>query len=61
MGKRLHLIINETGELLAFKLTPGNVDDRKPVPDLTQDLIGKLFGAPLAAPEASRLHFPGVI
>ncbi len=22
-----------------------NVDDRKPVPDLTKDLIGKLFGA----------------
>ena len=43
-GFKLHLIINERGELLAFKLTPGNVDDRKPVPDLTQDLIGKLFG-----------------
>ena len=42
---KLHLIINNKGELLAFKLTPGNVDDRKPVPDLTQDLIGKLFGA----------------
>lgn len=38
------MIINDPGELLAFKLTPGNVDDRKPVPDLTQDLIGKLFG-----------------
>jgi len=22
-----------------------NVDDRKPVPDLTKDLIGKLFGS----------------
>lgn len=43
-GFKLHLIINERGELLAFKLTPGNVDDRKPVPDLTQDIIGKLFG-----------------
>ena len=30
--------------MLAFQLTPGNTDDRKPVPDLTQDLIGKLFG-----------------
>jgi hypothetical protein len=43
-GFKLHLIINEKGELLAFKLTPGNVDDRKPLPDLTQDLVGKLFG-----------------
>ena len=41
---KLHLIINDRGELLAFKLTPGNVDDRKPVPDMTQNLVGKLFG-----------------
>nr|WP_258003766.1 transposase [Fischerella thermalis] len=27
-----------------FPLTPANVDDRKPVPDMTKDLIGKLFG-----------------
>ncbi|GAB1538381.1 hypothetical protein NUACC21_10410 [Scytonema sp. NUACC21] len=38
------MIINDRGELLAFKLTPANVDDRQPVPDLTKDLIGKLFG-----------------
>ncbi len=43
-GFKLHLIINERGEILAFKLTPGNVDDRKPVPDLTQKIFGKLFG-----------------
>ncbi|MDJ0719000.1 MAG: IS982 family transposase, partial [Prochloraceae cyanobacterium] len=43
-GFKLHLIINERGELLAFKLTSGNTDDRKPVPDLTKDLVGKLFG-----------------
>ncbi len=43
-GFKLHLIINDRGELLAFKLTPANTDDRQPVPDLTQDLIGKLFG-----------------
>ncbi len=30
--------------MLAFKLTSGNTDDRKPVPDLTKDLVGKLFG-----------------
>jgi hypothetical protein len=42
-GFKLHLIINERGELLAFKLTAANVDDRAPVPDLTQGIIGKLF------------------
>jgi hypothetical protein len=30
-GFKLHLIINDKGELLAFKLTPANVDDRQPV------------------------------
>jgi hypothetical protein len=43
-GFKLHLIINDRGELLAVKLTPGNVDDRGPVPDMTQKLVGKLFG-----------------
>lgn len=43
-GFKLHLVINDKGELMAFKLTAGNVDDRKPVPDLVQKLIGKLFG-----------------
>lgn len=43
-GFKLHLIINERGELLALHLTTANTDDRKPVPDLTQDLMGKLFG-----------------
>ena len=43
-GFKVHLIINDHGELLAVALTPGNTDDRKPVPDMTQDLVGKLFG-----------------
>ncbi len=43
-GFKLHLIINDKGELLAFRLTPANVDDRKPVPDMTKKLTGKLFG-----------------
>jgi hypothetical protein len=36
--------VNDQGEILAFCLTPGNVDDRHPVPKLAQDLVGKLFG-----------------
>jgi len=43
-GFKLHLIINDQGELLAFKLTPANTDDRQPVPEMTQDIIGQLFG-----------------
>lgn len=43
-GFKLHLTIDERGELLAVQLTPGNVDARQPVPSLAQALIGKLFG-----------------
>lgn len=43
-GFKLHLIINELGEILAFKITQGNIDDRKTVPYLTKDLWGRLFG-----------------
>ncbi len=38
------MIINDRGEFLAFKLTPGNVDDRKPVLEMSKDIFGKLFG-----------------
>ncbi|WP_243458613.1 transposase [Nostoc sp. UIC 10630] len=44
-GFKLHLIIKNQGELIALKLTAANVDDRPPVPDMTQDIVGKLFGA----------------
>jgi len=30
--------------LLAIQLTPGNVDDRTPVPKMVKNLFGKLFG-----------------
>jgi len=43
-GFKLHLVINDKGELMAFQLTAGNVDDRKPVPNLVKTLIGKLVG-----------------
>lgn len=43
-GFKLHLVVNDCGELLAFYLTPGNVDDRQPVPHLAKSLFGKLFG-----------------
>jgi len=43
-GFKLHLIVNDQGELLAFHLTPGKVDDRKPVLKMVKGLFGKLFG-----------------
>jgi hypothetical protein len=43
-GFKLHLVINDRGELLNVLLTPGNVDDRKPVPKLVHELFGKVFG-----------------
>jgi len=43
-GFKLHLVINDRGELLNVLLTPGNVDDRKPVPKLVRKLFGKVFG-----------------
>jgi len=42
-GFKLHLVFNDGGELLNLALTPGNVDDRKPVPKLVRRLVGKLF------------------
>ncbi len=45
-GFKLHLIINDKGEILSFYLTKGNVDDRniKVMQSLTEDIFGKLFG-----------------
>jgi hypothetical protein len=44
LGFKLHLVINECGELLGVTFTPGNVEDRVPVPSLTRRIAGKLFG-----------------
>ena len=43
-GFKLHLVVNDRGEVLAFCLTRGNVDDRRPVPRLVRRLFGKRFG-----------------
>lgn len=42
-GFKLHLVVNDRGELLNIQLTPGNTDDRTPVPKLLQQLFGKVF------------------
>jgi len=43
-GFKLHLVVNEIGEILGCCVTPANVGDRQPVPDLTAKLWGRLFG-----------------
>lgn len=43
-GFKLHLVVNDCGDLVAFALTPGNVDDRQVVPQFAKQLFGKLFG-----------------
>ncbi len=42
-GFKLHLIINEKGQFIALKVTKGNVDDRIPVPELTDGLTGVMY------------------
>lgn len=42
-GFKLHLVINNLGEILAVNLTPANVDDRKPVVKMVDALKGWLF------------------
>lgn len=45
-GFKLHLIINEKGDLLNFVITLGNVDDREPLlaGKMLKNIWGKLFG-----------------
>ncbi len=45
-GFKLHLICNEKGELLNFMITPGDIDDRKPLEykAFIDFIYGKLFG-----------------
>lgn len=43
-GFKLHLVINDKGEILDVELTPGNTDDRKPVPKFAEGLYGSLYG-----------------
>ncbi len=42
-GFKLHLLVNDRGEVLNFALSPGNTDDRRPVPTLVKRFFGKIF------------------
>lgn len=45
-GFKLHLIVNEHGEITSFFITPGNIPDNniETVTKLSKQLQGKLFG-----------------
>ena len=42
-GFKLHLLINHVGEIISLKITPGNTNDRTPIPELCKNLYGKLY------------------
>ena len=43
-GFKLHLMVNDQGELLAFRVSPGEGDDREPVEQMARGLWGHLYG-----------------
>lgn len=45
-GFKLHLIVNEKGDLLNFQIAQANVDDREPLnnPRFTEKISGKMYG-----------------
>jgi len=44
-GFKLHLVVNDKGEIIKFLITPANADDREPLQDsrFHEKLFGKLF------------------
>ncbi len=42
-GFKLHIAVNEYGEILNVIVTPGNIDDQKPILDLLSGLFRKIF------------------
>ena len=48
---KLHLIINDRSELLGIRLTPENVDEWLPVPEMAIGLSDKLIGVEATSPQ----------
>lgn len=42
-GFKLHLVVNDCGELLNINITAANVDDRRPLPALLEEVFGKVI------------------
>lgn len=43
-GFKLHVVINNKGEIMAVKFTTGNINDRCVLEEITKELKGKIFG-----------------
>jgi len=45
-GFKLHIIVNEVGEILDFQITQANIDDRQPLKEgnILKKIWGKLYG-----------------
>jgi hypothetical protein len=43
-GLKLHMIFNTKGEIVRLSITPGNTNDRSPVPNMIKGLKAKLIG-----------------
>lgn len=61
-GLKVHLAVNDRGALLACCLTPGNVADRAPVPQMVRRLQGKRIGdrGSISAPLTTLLFEQGL-
>ncbi len=61
-GFKLHLVFNDRGELLDVMLSPGNVDDRKPVPFSRQTTLRQdLRRQRLSIPALVRISLPHLL
>ena len=43
-GLKLHMIFNTNGEIVRLTITPGNINDRTPVPNMVKGIVAKLIG-----------------
>lgn len=43
-GFKLYSIGNHSGDIVSVKLTPANVDDRSPVPEMASELVDRYYG-----------------
>ena len=63
-GFKLHIVINDKGEIIEFVLTAGNVDDREPLKDANfiKKIYGKLFADKgyVSKPLFENLFFNGI-
>jgi hypothetical protein len=61
-GLKLHLVVNNLCEIISFRVTRGNVDDRTPLLEMCKSLKGMLFGdrGYISKPKADLLKEQGL-